>query len=306
MATISVGNIKFNWKGPWQNGTTYAVDDVVSHSGSSYISIQAGAGQNPASASAYWQQMSSAGTNGTNGTDLTSTLTTQGDIVYRGSSGLARLGYGTAGQVLKTGGSGANPSWTTVDSGKIKQTHWQWDDQQAQIPDADGTSSSTGLEAISYSFTAQSNNPHFCLDFSMFHGTYHNDADSGDIYVIAYIEESGTLRYSFGFKKTGGFRSNSTFRAQSNDFFLEDTDAGIYANNDNNWCGYRLTYAGVMGNQASNDTTASPSTNITAGDTLTLKIKLGGNGTNWYNRTNGQSSSHSRSWFKLQELDNSL
>ena len=80
MATISVGNIKFNWKGPWSNSTTYAVDDVVSHSGSSYISIQAGSNQNPASASAYWQQMSAAGTNGT---DLTSTLGTQGQIVYR-------------------------------------------------------------------------------------------------------------------------------------------------------------------------------------------------------------------------------
>ena len=120
MATISVGNIKFNWKGPWSNSTTYAVDDVVSLSGSSYISIQAGSNQNPASASAYWQQMSSAGTNGTNGTDLTSTLTTQGDIVYRDGSGLARLGYGTAGQVLQTGGSGANPSWGTVSSDFVR------------------------------------------------------------------------------------------------------------------------------------------------------------------------------------------
>ena len=114
MATVNIGNIKFNWKGPWSNSTTYAVDDVVSLSGSSYISIQAGSNQNPASASAYWQQMSSAGTNGTNGTDLTSTLTTQGDIVYRDGSGLARLGYGTAGQALITNGSGANPSWGTV------------------------------------------------------------------------------------------------------------------------------------------------------------------------------------------------
>jgi len=80
MATVNIGNIKFNWKGAWDSSTTYAVDDVVSHSGSSYVSIQAGSNQNPASASSYWEQMSSAGTNGTNGTDLTSTLTTQGDI----------------------------------------------------------------------------------------------------------------------------------------------------------------------------------------------------------------------------------
>jgi hypothetical protein len=42
--------------------------------------------------------------NGTNGTDLTSTLTTQGDLLYRDGSGLVRLGAGTAGQALITGG----------------------------------------------------------------------------------------------------------------------------------------------------------------------------------------------------------
>ena len=121
MATVNIGNIKFNWKGAWSNSTTYAVDDVVSLSGSSYISIQAGSNQNPASASAYWQQMSSAGTNGTNGTDLTSTLTTQGDIVYRDGSGLARLGYGTSGNVLTTKGSGQNPVWEAASGGKVLQ-----------------------------------------------------------------------------------------------------------------------------------------------------------------------------------------
>ena len=36
---------------------------------------------------------------------------TQGDILYRDASGWAKLGAGTAGQVLQTGGAGANPSW---------------------------------------------------------------------------------------------------------------------------------------------------------------------------------------------------
>ena len=35
--------------------------------------------------------MSSAGTNGTNGTDVGTTLTTQGDILYRDGSGLQRF-----------------------------------------------------------------------------------------------------------------------------------------------------------------------------------------------------------------------
>lgn len=35
----------------------------------------------------------------------------QGDVLYRGSSAWARLGAGTAGYLLKTGGAAANPSW---------------------------------------------------------------------------------------------------------------------------------------------------------------------------------------------------
>lgn len=114
MATVTLGSIKFNWKGAYNSSTAYAVDDVVSSSGNSYVCIQAHTNQAVGNATAYWNIMSSAGTNGTNGTDVGTTITTQGDILYRDGSGLQRLAAGTAGQVLKTGGSGANPSWTTV------------------------------------------------------------------------------------------------------------------------------------------------------------------------------------------------
>jgi hypothetical protein len=121
MATINLGSIKFNWRNAYAGGTTYAVDDVVSYSGSSYICTAASTGNLPTDTN-FWDQMSSAGTNGTNGTDLGTTLTTQGDLVYRDGSGLQRLGAGTSGQVLQTGGSGANPSWTTMSSDMVKIT----------------------------------------------------------------------------------------------------------------------------------------------------------------------------------------
>ena len=41
----------------------------------------------------------------------------QGDILYRGASGWARLPAGSAGQVLESGGAGANPAWGTDDTG---------------------------------------------------------------------------------------------------------------------------------------------------------------------------------------------
>ena len=117
MATINLGRIKPVFKGAYASGTAYVVDDIVVYSDESYICIQAGTGQTPSSATAYWTKMAAKGTDGTN---VATTLTTQGDILYRDGSGLARLGYGTAGQVLQTGGSGANPSWGTVSSDFVK------------------------------------------------------------------------------------------------------------------------------------------------------------------------------------------
>ena len=116
MATLNLGNIKFNWKGAYSGGTAYVVDDVVSYSGSSYICKLASTGNLPTDGT-YWDQMSSAGTDGT---DISTTLTTQGDILYRDGSGLQRLAAGTSGQVLQTGGAGANPSWGTVSSDFVK------------------------------------------------------------------------------------------------------------------------------------------------------------------------------------------
>ena len=116
MAQINLGSIKFNWKGTYAGGTAYVVDDVVYYNGSSYICILASTGNLPTNGT-YWELMSQAGTDGT---DVGTTLTTQGDILYRDGSGLARLAAGTAGHVLQTGGSGANPSWTAVSSDWVK------------------------------------------------------------------------------------------------------------------------------------------------------------------------------------------
>ena len=45
------------------------------------------------------------------GSSLTSILTTQGDVVYRNATGPVRLAAGAAGEVLVSGGAGANPTW---------------------------------------------------------------------------------------------------------------------------------------------------------------------------------------------------
>ena len=116
MATVNLGSIKFKWKGTYAGGTAYTIDDVVSYNGSSYICIQASTGNLPTD-TAYFEQMSSAGTNGTDGTDLGTTLTTRGDIVYKGASALERLPKGTAGYYLKQGAN--DPEWAEVSAGGL-------------------------------------------------------------------------------------------------------------------------------------------------------------------------------------------
>ena len=116
MATINLGSIKFNWKGAYNGATAYAVDDVVSSGGSSYVCILASTG-NAVSNGTYWNIMSSAGTNGTNGTDVGTTITTQGDLLFRDGSGLQRLAKGTASQVLAINSGATAPEWVTAASG---------------------------------------------------------------------------------------------------------------------------------------------------------------------------------------------
>jgi hypothetical protein len=119
MATINLGAIKFNWTGAYNSSTSYAVDDVVSSGGNSYVCIQAHSNQAVGNATAYWNIMSSAGTNGSNGTDVGTVITTQGDLLYRDGSGLQRLAKGTANQTLQMNGAANAPTWVTAESGTL-------------------------------------------------------------------------------------------------------------------------------------------------------------------------------------------
>ena len=101
MATLDVGKIKFTWRGAYSASTAYVVDDVVSHTGSSWVCIQNGTGQTPAGGSSFWQVMAEGIT----------TLTTRGDLLTRSASANTRLAIGSSGQVLKAGAS--DVEWAT-------------------------------------------------------------------------------------------------------------------------------------------------------------------------------------------------
>ena len=116
MATINLGRVKPVFRGAYNSSTAYVVDDIVTSSDETFICIQASTG-NATSNATYWTKLAA---KGTDGTDVGTTLTTQGDILYRDGSGLQRLAAGTSGQILQTGGSGANPSWIDNSGGLIQ------------------------------------------------------------------------------------------------------------------------------------------------------------------------------------------
>ena len=121
MATINLGRVKPVFRGAYAGGTAYVVDDIVTSGNETFICIQASTG-NATSNASYWTKLAAKGTDGSDGTDVGTTITTQGDILYRDGSGLQRLGAGTSGQFLKTQGTGANPVWANASSA----TQGQW------------------------------------------------------------------------------------------------------------------------------------------------------------------------------------
>ena len=112
MATINLGRIKPVFRGAYAGGTAYVVDDIVTHGNETFICIQAGTG-NATSNASYWTKLAA---KGTDGTDVGTTLTTQGDMLYRDGSGLQRLAKGTAAQVLKMNTAANAPEWGSLSS----------------------------------------------------------------------------------------------------------------------------------------------------------------------------------------------
>tara|TARA_R100001440_G_scaffold67991_1_gene89391 strand:- start:356 stop:1240 length:885 start_codon:yes stop_codon:yes gene_type:complete len=196
MATVNLGRIKPVFKGTWSNSTAYTVDDFVVHSNECYIAIQAGTNQNPASASSYWTKIAA---KGTDGTDISTTLTTQGDILFRDGSGLQRLAKGTAAQVLKMNTAANAPEWGNLSSDYVKIARY----------------SATGVGASSYNFE------------NIF------DASVYSRYIIhGYINKS-----SNGSQIRARYLNGSTAYTNTNGYFHGGYDAYRQTNNNGNTLG---------------------------------------------------------------------
>ena len=58
----------FNWRGAWDSAATYAVNDIVQHEGSAWISTVASTNEEPTGASGFWDLYAQAGEPGDDGT----------------------------------------------------------------------------------------------------------------------------------------------------------------------------------------------------------------------------------------------
>jgi len=195
MATIDVGKLTFTHKGDYSSSTAYVANDVVYYStnGNAYIAKQSTTGNVPTNAT-YWNLFVLKGTD-------TSVLTTQGDVLYHNGSALARLGYGTAGLVLKTNGSGQNPSWGTVSSDYVK----------LGTATLSGTAATVSLDGLFDDTTYTSYDVHWKVGMTTNSSQNHLNLrfnESGSAY-------SGT-QYTYGFMHHGNNNSGGFHDARGN------------------------------------------------------------------------------------------
>ena len=173
MATLNLGRIKPVFRGAYAGGTAYVVDDIVTSGNETFICILASTG-NATSNATYWTKLAA---KGTDGTDVGTTITTQGDILFRDGSGLQRLAKGTASQQLAMNAGATAPEWVTVSGGAIKQmkqVFWkEWTDM----------SSSTSYATIDTDFkveiTPTAADSSFWIQAIILAGHSNNDSHSG-------------------------------------------------------------------------------------------------------------------------------
>ena len=217
MATVDLGAIRFNWKGAYAGGTAYVVDDVVSSGGSSYMCIQAhAAGTQAVSVAAYWSVMAEGG-------DVATTLTTQGDVLFRDGSGLQRLAKGTAGQVLKVNSGATAPEWGTDSLDLTADQSWTGSQRATLVTDNDGSFDlnlgqnfkCTPAGGLTLTFTnfANGQSGFIILVNSGGHAIARHSDTIADANFVATVSAAGTYIISYISDGADAFLTNSAIMA---------------------------------------------------------------------------------------------
>ena len=124
--TIDLGKIKFKWQGNYLASTAYKKDDVVYYLSSAWVALADVTGVTPSASASEWDLM-------VEGSDVNSLLTTSGDLLVRGSSGLERLAKGSVGDVLKVGAAGLEYGQSTQAGQILEQLSARCDGRQVTV-----------------------------------------------------------------------------------------------------------------------------------------------------------------------------
>jgi len=207
MATVNLGRIKPVFRGAYSGSTAYVVDDIVTHGNESFICIQAhGAGTQATSQGSYWTKLAA---KGTDGTDVGTTITTQGDILYRDGSGLQRLAKGTASQVLKMNTAANAPEWGTLASNVEVITSANLD--------------STGVAAIEQSLDWATNTDWLYVQIDLL---YRGNATQTNQTIFGYLRNaSGNITSGYSLQGYGAYR-----RTNGNENTLSASNTTAFGN----------------------------------------------------------------------------
>jgi len=115
MATLNLGRLKPVFRGSWNNATAYNIDDIVVRNNQSYISIQAGTNQDPATATAYWTLIAAKGVDGDN------FGLANKEIAFKTNAGaLDGIPIGNAGEFLKVNSGATGYQFAEVGGGLLQ------------------------------------------------------------------------------------------------------------------------------------------------------------------------------------------
>jgi hypothetical protein len=186
-------------------------------------------------------------------------LTTQGDIVYRDGSGLQRLGAGTNGQVLTTGGAGANPSWAGIsaNAGTYPFAAYRTGTQSAPNNTWTKVGCQTEVYDPSNVYDATTNQRYVCPadGFYFFSSAVTMDlfTGAGDIMYSSFYKNGTTAHNGAEMIASGWSASNNYLTIRNtqiiqlitNDYieFYAWNNAGgrLISDTYTNWCGFRLS-----------------------------------------------------------------
>ncbi len=155
----------------------------------------------------------------------------------------------------------------------------------------------SGGELFTQTFTAQATNSAY-----YFSGTIASanaattNADAGDRCYIAWLSDSSSNKYYFGYRRTSTryTAAQGSSYANADHYFVTESDGGYYMNSGWNQSFY--TFTDIPGNQSSFDNTTVVPSVYTAGETLTLHVWGASANGFYYNQSNSTGSSASNAY----------